>query len=171
MAGADLGVALKRYYARLLGRRQRLLAPPKYETRLVPDRERYAVEEPERLREIEQITADLPHVEYVIRMLDPKWDEKDVKPIRPHNRGPAPLPSTTIAGAAMDALRETGQPLTMGEITRLVAERYDVDISTSDTYQRLHTAVNNGLKKIFSTHIKSVGGSPERFILAGEDET
>jgi len=166
MKDAWLREALKRHYGKLLGELHRIEKPPKYETRLISDRERYASEEGERVRRAAQIKEDLPHLAHVVRMFDPAWSEEETKPIRP-NAGRKGLPrSTTVGGAAMDIIREADRGFTIGELVLLVAERYDLDVSTSDAYQKLHTTVNNGLKATYRSYVRSLGGKPERFARA-----
>lgn len=155
--------ALKREYAKLLGELQRLQKPPKYETRLVADRIKYEAGEAQRAGRAGQIASDLPHLAHVIHMFDPLWDEHQVKPLRPNVGRKGLLPSISYAGAAMDILRETDGAYTIGEMVKLIAERYDVDVASSAAYQKVHTAVNNGLKGSYREYIKSVGGRPERF--------
>lgn len=155
--------ALKRHYRKLIGELLRLERPPKYETRLLPDRIRYQAEEAERLRRRDEIHEGLPHLAHVVRMFDPQWQEADAKPIRPRAPRTGLLASNTFAGAAMDILRDAEDGYTIGELVKEIAGRYDIDVGTSDAYQKVHTAVNNGLKTTYRNYVVSLGGRPERF--------
>ena len=159
---------LKRRYAKLLGELERLEKPPKYETRLSYDRMRYAAEENERCGRIRRIREELPHLEYMVRVFDDGWDIDSVKPIRPKEPKAYDLTHTARWGVALDLLRESRQDYSIGEMTREVAARHGIDVSTSDLYEKLRTAINNGLKD--SLYVKQVGGRPKRFVYSDPDE-
>lgn len=155
--------ALIAEYAKLLGELKRIQAPPKYETRLKPDRDRFLAEAPQREARQRQIREGLPHLAYVIRMFEPEWDEADVKPVRPRaaNSG---LPPQGIGGAAMDILREASEPLTIAEIVDLIANKNGFVLDTVELRQKYHTAVNNQIKKTYKSFIRRISGNPDQFI-------
>ncbi len=64
----------------------------------------------------------------------------------------------------MDILRDSDDSHTIGELVEQIAARYDIDIGSSDAYQKAHTAVNNGLKARYRSYVVSLGGRPERFV-------
>ncbi|WP_312686541.1 hypothetical protein, partial [Brevundimonas nasdae] len=80
---AKLALRLTRIFAKLLGERERLLKPPKYVTRLIPERQAYEATQADRDQRVVEIEAALPHLAYVIQMLDPLVDLNKVKPVRP----------------------------------------------------------------------------------------
>ena len=155
--------ALISEYAKLLGEIRRIEKPPKYETRLKADRERFLAEAPEREARRKQIHEGLPHLAYVIRMFEPEWDEAAVKPIRPRaaNSG---LPPEGIGGAAMDILREATEPLTIAEVVDIIAERNGFVLDTVDLRQKYHTAVNHQIKSTYEPFVRRIPGKPDRFI-------
>lgn len=164
MKHSTLSAALARHYAKLLGELIRLQQPPKYETRLIADRAEFAAAEADRASLMAQIETDLPHLAHVIRMFDPQWDETSVKPVRPRAQI-SKLGGITFAGAAIEILRDTQSPLSIREIVFAISEHYGVDVSNSDSYQKVHTAVNNGLKSTYKHVIISHDGVPQRFSL------
>ncbi|MNI04066.1 hypothetical protein D3C73_569800 [compost metagenome] len=161
--------ALISEYAKLLGELCRIENPPKYETRLKPDRERFLAEAPVREARRNQIKEGLPHLAYVIRMFEPEWDETGVKPIRPRESNSG-LPPEGIGGGAMDILRETKTPLTIAEIVSLIAEKNGYILDTVDLRQKYHTGVNNQIKTTYKSFVRRIPGTPDRFIGVDVDE-
>lgn len=155
--------ALISEYAKLRGELLRIEKPPKYETRLKLDRDRFLAEAPQREARRQQIHEGLPHLAYVIRMFEPGWDDTTVKPIRPRaaNTG---LPPEGIGGAAMDILREASEPLTIAEIVDLIADKNGFVLDTVDLRQKYHTAVNNQIKKTYQPFVRRIPGKPDQFI-------
>lgn len=139
---AKLALRLTKIYARMLGERKRLLTPPAYVTRLIPDRRAYEAAEPDRQRRIAEIEDGLPHLAHVIQMLDPGFDETQVKPVRPRKANNVPMPNG-ISGTALDIVRERqGQPLAAAQIVQIMGARYDLDLSTVAERQRYYNAIN-----------------------------
>src|SRR5690606_33822006 len=96
---------LTQVYAKLLGERERLLSPPKYLRRLIPDRAAFDEAAPERTARLAEIEEALPHLVFVVKLLDPAFDEATVKPIRPKSPNRAPM-ENGISGTAMDIVRD-----------------------------------------------------------------
>lgn len=138
---AKLARRLTQIYAKLLGERERLRSPPKYLRRLIPERTAYDAAAPERQRRLAEIDDALPHLIYVVRLLDPAFNEGDVKPVRPKSPHRVPM-SSGIAGTAMDIVREADEPLAPAEIVQIMGERFDLDLSTVGERQRHYDAIN-----------------------------
>lgn len=159
---------MAKLYAKLLGELERLQEPPKRLLRLIPDREAFAAAAPEREKRCAEIEEALPHVAFVVAMLDPSWDRASVEAIRPRepNRG---SPSEGISGAAMDALRDAVEPLSIAEIVAIIGERFGWDLTSVPERQRYHTAVNNGLMHSFREDMIKHPGYPTRWSWRQDD--
>ena len=164
-----LGVRLAKIYCRMLGELERLEHPPKRLVRLIPDREAYEAAAPERAARREVILEALPHVAYVVKMLNSAWDQSAAEPIRPKEprRG---IPPQGVAGAALDILKEATQPLTIAEIVEMLGESFGYDLTTVAERQRYHTAVNNGLMNIYRQDLVEHPGSPTRWSWRTDDD-
>lgn len=138
---AKLAVRLTKIYAKLLGERDHLIAPATYLTRLIPERAAHDAEAPIRAQRLAEIDEALPHVAYVIGMLDASFDEKQVKPLRPRRPNRVPMPNG-IAGTALDIVRECTEPLATAEIVQIMGERYGLDLSTVRERQRYYNSIN-----------------------------
>jgi hypothetical protein len=157
-------LGLRKLYRELLGERLHKLYPPKRLLRLKADQAAWAAQEPERRARLEEIETLLPHLEAVLRYLDPEWSPDQEKPTRPRaeNRD---LPPQGWSGAAMEALRRAHEPLTIAEIVKLVSEEHGLAMDTVAQRQKAHTAVNNALKHSFSDVLIRHPGRPDRFEL------
>lgn len=164
MEDKALSIRLTRVYAKLLGERSRIDNPPRRVTRLIPDRQAFDNEAPERALRREEIEVSLLHLRHVIKMLDPEWSSSDVVPIKP-NAGRGRRPPGGWIGAALDCLREAGTPMTVAEIVTWIAEKHDFDVSTVEFRQKYHTAVNNSLMR-FRDNLIELKGYPTKWALA-----
>ena len=144
-----LALRLTKIYAKLLGERDRIENPPKYITRLVPDRLAYEAATPERQERLRFIAESLPHLSYVIKMLDPDFDEASIDMIHPMRPNNLPLPNG-ISGTAMDIVREAGEPLAPADIVRIMGEHFDLDLSTVGERQRYYDAINHAFAGSFA---------------------
>lgn len=132
---------LTQIYAKLLGERERLLSPPKYLRRLIPERAAFDEAAPEREKRIAEIGETLVHLAHVVRMLDPTFDEAAVKPVRPKVQRDVPMPNG-ISGSALDIIRDADEPLAPSEIVEIMGERFGLDLSTPAKRQRYYDAIN-----------------------------
>lgn len=156
-----LAVRLSRVYARLLGERERLMTPPKYLTRLIPEREAYEAAQPERQARLVEIEDALPHVAYVVRLLDPAHDVAGMKPVRPKVPNRVDVPNG-ISGTAMDIVREIDAPLAVSEIVDIMGERFGLDLSSVRERQRYYDAINQAFAGTFREDlIEHPGHLPE----------
>lgn len=149
---SKLALRLTQVYARLLGERQRLETPPKYVTRLIPDRLAYEAAAPERKRRFQQIEEALPHLEYVIGMLDPAFSASNVISVRPKKAHDTSLPNG-ISGTALDILRELKGPLAPAEIVQIMGARYGLDLSTVPERQRYYDAINGAFSGTYREYL------------------
>ena len=158
---AKLAIRLSRIYARLVGERERLTAPPKYVTRLIPEREAYEAAQPERQARLAEIDEALPHLAYVIQLLDPTHDISGVKPVRPKSPNRVDM-SNGISGTAMDIVREIDEPLAVSEIVDIMGERFGLDLSSVRERQRYYDAINQAFAGTFRDDlIEHPGHLPE----------
>lgn len=158
---AKLAIRLSRIYARLLGERERLIAPPKYLTRLIPEMEAYEAAQPERQARIAEIEDALPHLAYVVQVLDPTCDLSGVKPVRPKMPNRVDMPNG-ISGTAMDIVREIDEPLAVCEIVDIMGERFGLDLSSVRERQRYYDAINQAFAGTFRDDlIEHSGHLPE----------
>lgn len=155
---------LKRLHRKLLGELEHLRKPPNGRVVLIPTMEELQARQNERRQRAAQISTDLMHVEHVILMLEPEWEPHFSKPIRPR-RVREGLPPQGFVGSALNILRESPGPLTIAEIVAIMAERYDLDITTVAQRQRIHTAVNNPLMGAYRDALVCHGGKPMRWSL------
>lgn len=155
-------------YAKLLGELEWLRKPPKSLTRLTSDKEAYRADTPERKRRRAEIEEALPHVAFVIGMLDPSREVTSIKPIRPR-RPNSGLPPGGIAGAAMRVLQDAAAPLSIARIVTIIGKRYDLDLSDVPQRQKYHTAVNNALIPRFKDDLVEYPGYPTRWMLRSDD--
>jgi hypothetical protein len=155
-------------YAKLLGELEWLRKPPKRLTRLAPDREAYRAGVPDRERRRAEIEEALPHVAFVIVMLDPTREVTTIKPIRPRQPNSG-LPPGGVAGAAMRVLRDATVPMSIAKIVTVIGKRYDLDLSNVPQRQKYHTAVNNALFPRFKDDLIEYPGYPKRWMLRSED--
>ncbi len=81
------------------------------------------------------ITADISHVDAVIRQFDPDYDLGRIRPKRP--RGPDVAKRGERSWAILAVLREAGGPLTVAEITRRVLARDGQDDGDRNAMPRL----------------------------------
>lgn len=164
-----LAIRLGKIHGQMLGELERLDNPPKRLLRLIPDRQAYEAAAPAREERRSAIVEALPHLAYVVKMLNPDWDDTAAKPIRPReaNRG---IPPQGVAGTAMDIIKETTWPLTIAEIVDLLGERFGYDLSTVAERQRYHTAVSNGLMHTYREDLVEHPGSPTRWSWRMGDE-
>ena len=138
---AKLALRLTKVYAKLLGERERLVKPPKYITRLIPERRAYEAAQADRDQRVVEIDNALPHLAYVIQMLDPLVDLNKVKPIRPRALNRVEMPNG-ISGTAMDIVREADRPLAPSEIVDIMGEQFGLDLSSVRERQRYYDAIN-----------------------------
>lgn len=145
---SKLALRLTRIHAKLRGERERLVRPPKHVTRLIPDRQAHEDAEEDRQARVGEIDEALPHLAYVIQMLDPLVDLEKVKPVRPKALNKAEMPNG-ISGTAMDIVREAVEPLTIYEIVDIMGERYGLDLSLSRQRQRYYNTINTVFGRTF----------------------
>lgn len=145
---AKLALRLTKIYAKLLGERERLLKPPKYITRLISERRAYEAAQAERDQRAGEIDAALPHLAYVIQMLDPLADLNKVKPIRPKALNRVEMPNG-ISGTAMDIVREADEPLAPSEIVDIMGYQFGLDLSSVRERQRYYDAINQAFAGTF----------------------
>ena len=138
---AKLAGRLTQVYAKLLGERERLISPPKYLRRLIPDRAALDETASARAARLAEIEEALPHLVYVVKLLNPTFIETSVKPIRPKSSNKVPM-KNGIAGTAMDIVREADTPLAPAEIVQIMGERFGLDLSTVREKQRYYDAIN-----------------------------
>lgn len=150
-------------YGKLLGELRSIEVPTKRTNWRIVTERAYAEGKPERDRRKAAILEALGHIAYVARLLDPKWDAEQVKPIRPHSTH-APKPPSGWRGAAFEVLRRADEPLTIREIVDQIGDRYHIDLSTVAERQRIHTAVTNGLKRA-SGELTVTPDQPNRYSL------
>jgi hypothetical protein len=143
-----LALRLTRTYAKLHGERERLVKPPKYVTRLIPDRQAHEEAESDRQQRVREIDEALPHLAYVIQMLNPLVDLEQVKPIRPKALHRAEMPNG-ISGTAMDIVREAVEPLATYEIVDIMGEQFGLDLSSSRERQRYYNTINTAFARTF----------------------
>lgn len=162
---------LKRFYGHLLGELARIHAPPKRVRRLDRDRQLFDSEAEARKERRQYIEESLPHLAYVITMYDPSCDPTLTRPIRPRGQRSL-LPHGAIAEAAMDILREEAGKafLTIADIVEEIGLRYSLDLSTSEAYQKLHTAVNNALMKTYRKFLVCNEAEPTGWAIRQEPE-
>jgi hypothetical protein len=164
MRESPVPFSLKRLYGKLLGERARILQPPKRLLRLKADRESYAAQEGERSARLSEIETALPHVAFVIKMLDPGWDATTAKITRPNERREG-IPAQGFASAAMGVLWDAARPLTIAEIAQTIADDSDVALVDVPTRQRYHTAVNNSLMTFRSELVCYADRYPNRWAI------
>ena len=145
---AKLALRLTKLYAKLLGERERLVKPPKYITRLIPKRRAYEAAHAYRDQRVREIDSALPHLAYVIQMLDPRVDFDKVKPVRPKALNRVELPNG-ISGTAMDIVRAAEEPLALSEIVDIMGEQFGLDLSSSRERQRYYDAINQAFAGTF----------------------
>ena len=145
---AKLALRLTRIYAKLLGERERLLKPPKYVTHLKPERQAYEATQADRDQRVVEIEAALPHLAYVIQMLDPLVDLNKVKPVRPKALNRVAMPNG-ISGTAMDIVRSSDEPLATSEIVDIMGEQFGLDLSSVTERQRYYDAINQAFAGTF----------------------
>jgi len=154
---------LQKIYGRLLGELQWIEAPPRTMNRPSRSRDAFNAEKPIRLARATEIKEQLPHLVYVIHMLAPDWRPEDAKIVRP-SKGWSNAPPGGWIGAAMAVLNAATHYITIADIVEEVTRRYDIDTSYVAVRQRLHTAINNSLKRRRDI-LESDGGKPEAWAL------
>ncbi|MFN3574586.1 MAG: hypothetical protein ACK4TR_13755 [Phenylobacterium sp.] len=155
---------LETEYAKMLGELEWIENPPKRMMRAA-EREAFQAGQDDRRRRAEQLREALPHFEYVIRMYEPNWEASAVGPIRPKQKRTGLLPQGSRA-AVMDALHQKpGERQTVAEIVDVIAERYDLDVSTVSARQKLHTLVHKCLAYDTSGEILRDAARPQRWWL------
>ncbi len=140
---------LKVLYGRWVGELDWIENPPKSMRRKWRGRDAFLEGADDRARRAEQIKDALPHILYVIRLLDPDWGPEMAKPVRPR-KAPMPAPPLGWAEAALNVLRDAADYLSVSEIVDEIAERHDeVDLSVVGARQNAQIAVSATLLKSY----------------------
>jgi hypothetical protein len=151
--------ALIKLYRQRLGTIAWLEGPPKSMSRSWRGGDDFAGNESARLEQAEELKRDLHHILHVINIYLPQWDPATVRPIRPKSAWEARPPGGWTR-AAMATLRECCEPLTIADIVAAICERHDIELATVAERARVHTAVNNGLKRTHDRQLEAIGGEP-----------
>jgi len=162
MRAPHLLFGLKRFHRQLAGERA-FISRPVTRIRTAAGRASYTAEAAHREARVAEIDGVLPHVEFLLKLLDPSWDADGAKPIRPP-KVIYPQPPYGWWAAAFDELRNADRPLTGAELVEASAQRYGVDISEYPARQRASNAVWASLGKNRNLLVRHEG-PPLRFEL------
>jgi hypothetical protein len=140
MARPHVVTALERKYAHLLGCQKRLRYPSL------------------------SLTADLAHIEAVMRLFDPSWDKAGVRPIIPYTpsrwRKKGLGMRTTI-----EILKRADTPLTTREIATQVLERLSLPKPDRWEFNSLCASFHTSLSHQIDKGLVMVEGKPKRWLL------
>ena len=163
-SGLQLSKQLKLLYGRWAGELRWIENPPKLRQRAWRGGETFAAEAVERDARAERIREALPHITYVIQLVEPDWNPETAKLVRP-SRGWAKGPPQGWVEAGYEVLRSADCFVTMAEIVEEVAERYDLDLSEGPAYAQAYTAVSNSLLQNYRENLVSDGAQPPGWAL------
>lgn len=162
--GQQLAKQLKKLYGRWAGELQWIENPPKLRQRAWRGGEDFAAQAAERKARAERIREALPHITYVIQLVEPEWNPETATLVRP-SRGWTKGPPHGWIEAAYEVLRRADHFVTMREIVEEVAERYDLDVSAGPAYAQAYTAVSNSLMQNYQENLVSDGAQPPGWAL------
>ena len=136
-------------YGQHLGELDRIENPPKSMQRKWRGRDAYNEGAATREARAQQIREALPHMAYVIKMLDPEWVEEAATVIRP-KRAARPAPSIGWPEAVLRVLRDADDYLSVSNILdEIVAPHDDLDLSPVGARQDASIAVSGVLTKTY----------------------
>ena len=138
MGVTNLTYTLTRRYAGLSGQVLKL-------RRRIAEAERVHSTLPELRTQVAKKQDELLHIAAVMGQVNPGWDPKLVKPIRPHAYG-LPFKYKECTSLAYDVLRESGRWMTIREITLKVFEKAGFKLNPP-LYQRAASNIGRGFHR------------------------
>ncbi len=136
---------LKLFYGYLAGELMYIEKPPKSMDRKWRGREAFQAQAEARRERADRLQEALPQLLHVIQFLDPEWLPEMAKLVAPYkDRGAAP--PVGWVEAAFSVLREADRHLSIGEVVKEIADRYDeVDLTPVGARQKAALAVSASL--------------------------
>lgn len=148
---------LKGFYGRWAGELRYIENPPKSMGRKWRGRDAFEAAADERLQRAEHLREALPHIEYVIRLIEPEWRPEMAKLVRP-SRGMGQRPPIGWAEAGLNVLEEATGYMTVGEMVEEIADRYDeVDLAPVGARQNAAIALSATLLRTYRHLLVSDG--------------
>lgn len=141
MGVTNLTFTLTKRYAGLSGQILKL-------RRRIAETERMHSTLPDLRRLVAQKQDELVHIAAVMSQVNPDWDPKSVKPIRPHAYG-LPFKYSECTSLAYDVLRESGRWMTIREVTLKVFEKAGFKLNPA-LYQRAASNIGRGFHRRLS---------------------
>src|SRR5690242_19123160 len=114
---------------------------------LVRKRAELAAEVVERERALDQVRADLAHIDGAIRLLQPAYMPGSIRPKRRPTRHERWFATGELGRLCLDALRDAAEPLPAVEIARLVMLRRGMDAEENAALRRVENMVVGVLKR------------------------
>lgn len=140
---------LKLFYGRWAGELAWIENPPKSMGRKWRGRDEFAAAAAEREQRAEAIREALPHILYVIQLVDPAWRAEMAKLVRPH-RQREPAPPVGWPEATMMVLRGATDYMQVTQIVDEIANTYDeVDLTPVGARTKAALAVSGSLLRTY----------------------
>lgn len=155
----EIRVALERDYSLALGEYERAEEPAERTVGL-----KAHAEAARRIEAHKRVLKEkMERLDYLLRLqVDPEWTPYHLEPLYPRKT----RRKGSIAKAAYQTLRRSGEPMTTREISKAIAGAMEVDVSDNGAMNKLDNAVRTSMKeRVKDGAVLEIEGRPTRWQL------
>src|SRR3954454_4759615 len=128
---------------------------------LVRKRAEVAAELVERERGLDQLRADLAHLDGALRLLQSAYKPESIRPKRRHTRHERLFAMGELGRLCLDVLRDAAEPLPTQEIARAVMRRRGMDSEDEAALLRVENMVASALRRRAGKLVEKVAIGPK----------